>query len=133
MSKKSIVKAGVVTLMFITGFNLLASACSSQSGQDHEQEKTAKSLSDIINGGAFLVDVRTPDEYASGHVEGSVNIPLITVSENIEKFKGKENIVVFCQSGGRSSRAKNILESNGIENVTNGGGWESVNAIVKKK
>ena len=133
MSKQSIVNLGVVALMFVSGFNLLGSSCSSQNQEVQQESKKSESLSDIIHGGAFLVDVRTPGEYANGHVEGSVNIPLITVQDNLSKFKDKGNIVVFCQSGGRSSRAKNILESNGVKNVTNGGGWAAVNAIVKKK
>ncbi|MFT6746146.1 MAG: phage shock protein E [Glaciecola sp.] len=133
MSKQRVVRIGVITLMFISGFNLLASSCTSQTEKSQQQETKSESLSDIIKGDAFLVDVRTPGEYKNGHVEGSVNIPLATVSSNIEKFKGKGNIVVFCQSGGRSSKAKKILDNDGIKNVTNGGGWESVNAIVKKK
>jgi phage shock protein E len=102
-------------------------------GGIQQQEQKAKSLSDIIHDGAFLVDLRTVSEYKDGHVKGSINIPLSTVQNKIEQFRGKKYVVVFCQSGGRSSKAKNILESNGIKNVTNGGGWETVNAAINKK
>ena len=87
-------------------------------------------LKNIIEQGAFLVDVRTPGEFASGHVRGSVNIPLNTIPAQLSKFKNKKNIIVFCLSGGRSSQAKSILEQNGFTNVINGGTWNHVNQYV---
>ena len=91
-----------------------------------------ENLATLVNEGAFLVDVRSSGEFAEGNVKGSTNIPLDQVSSNLDKFKGKKNIVVFCRSGIRSSQAKAILEQNGITNVTNGGSWEDVNAKLKK-
>ncbi len=88
-------------------------------------------LAQLIEEGAFLVDVRTPGEFAGGHVKGSVNIPLDKVSSQIAKFKNKKNIIVFCQSGGRSAQAKNILQQYGTTDVTNGGSWNNVNRFVK--
>lgn len=70
---------------------------------------SAPDLQAIIKEGAFLVDVRTPGEFAGGHVKGSVNIPLDQVSSQLPKFNNKKNIIVFCQSGGRSGQAKLIL------------------------
>lgn len=84
-------------------------------------------LQEVIDEGAFLVDVRSPGEFAQGHVEGSVNIPLDTVQTQLAQFKDKKNIVVFCRSGNRSGQAKVILEQNGFSNVYNGGSWEDVN------
>lgn len=88
-------------------------------------------LKSIIDDGAFLVDVRTPGEFAEGHAKGSVNIPLDKVTMELAKFKNKKNIIVFCRSGNRSGQAKTILEQQGITNVTNGGTWEAVNQFVK--
>ena len=87
-------------------------------------------LKDVIKGGAYLVDVRTPGEFSGGHVSGSVNIPLNVLESQLSKLKGKAQIVVFCQSGGRSAQAKSILERNGFTNVSNGGSWFNVNNIV---
>jgi phage shock protein E len=88
-------------------------------------------LKNIIEQGAFLVDVRTAVEFESGHVKGSVNIPLDKIQTQLARFRDRKNIVVFCLSGGRSGQAKSILERNGITGVTNGGGWKQVNQYVK--
>jgi rhodanese-related sulfurtransferase len=88
-------------------------------------------LKNIIDEGAFLVDVRSPGEFAEGHVKGSVNIPLDQITLSLPQFKNKKNIIVFCRSGNRSSMAKTILEQNGITNIVNGGTWEDVNKFVQ--
>jgi phage shock protein E len=87
-------------------------------------------LKQLIEEGAFLVDVRTPGEFAGGHVKGSVNIPLDSLQTQISKFKDKKHIIVFCRSGNRSGMAKNILEQNGFKNVVNGGTWDRVSLFV---
>ena len=94
--------------------------------------QSTSNLKSIIDEGAYLVDVRTPSEFADGHVKGSVNIPLDTIANNLQKFSNKKNIIVFCRSGNRSGQAKVILENNGIKNVTNGGAWIEVNNFVIK-
>lgn len=88
-------------------------------------------LKSLINEGAFLVDVRTPGEFADGHVKGSVNIPLDNITKEIAKFKDKKNIIVFCRSGNRSGMAKSLLEQQGITNVVNGGTWQHVAQFVQ--
>ncbi len=88
-------------------------------------------LKEIINQGAFLVDVREKTEFAEGSVKGAVNIPLGTIPGQLEKFKNKNNIIVFCRSGMRSGQAKSILEANGITNVFNGGSYLAVTDLVK--
>jgi rhodanese-related sulfurtransferase len=90
-------------------------------------------LANIVKSGAYLVDVRTPEEFAAGHVKGSVNIPLDRIPENLSKFKGKSHIVVFCRSGNRSRQAKAFLNQNGFTNVTNGGTWQDIDAILNSK
>lgn len=82
---------------------------------------------------AFLVDVRTPQEFAEGSVKGAVNIPLNEVHQRISEFKDKQQIVVFCRSGNRSAQAQAILKENGVTNVVNGGSWISVDKIIKEQ
>ncbi len=87
-------------------------------------------LKEVIAEGALLVDVRTPAEFAGGHVKGSLNIPLDSVQNHLAKFKNHKNIIVFCKSGGRSGMAKTILQQNGFQNVINGGTWQNVDQFV---
>ncbi|PKR81048.1 hypothetical protein CW751_07065 [Brumimicrobium salinarum] len=88
----------------------------SNSGQETAQQKDKQI--DFEN--AYIVDVRTPQEFASGHYEGAINIPLNTVEAHLDEFEGKEQIVVYCRSGARSGNAKMILENAGYSNVING-------------
>jgi len=87
-------------------------------------------MTELISAGAFLVDVRTPEEFESGHVSASVNIPLDEVAERISEFEGKNHVIVFCRSGNRSGMAKAILAQSGITNVTNGGTWQDVKQYI---
>ena len=87
-------------------------------------------MTELISAGAFLVDVRTPEEFESGHVHASVNIPLDEVTDRLDEFSGKDHIIVFCRSGSRSGMAKAILAQAGITNVTNGGSWQNVNQYL---
>lgn len=91
---------------------------------------TSVDLKSIITEGAFLVDVRTPIEFADGHVKGSVNIPLDNLTKEIAQFSNKKNIIVFCRSGNRSGMAKSLLEQQGFKNVFNGGTWQNVAQFV---
>ena len=58
-------------------------------------------------------------------------IAKLSVKE-LSKFKGKEQIIVFCRSGNRSGHAKMILEQNGFKNVINGGTWQEVDEANNK-
>lgn len=71
-----------------------------------------------------LVDVRTPGEFASGHVPGAQNIPLDTLSgkmAELEAWKSGE-VYVICQSGGRSAQASSSLAKAGFHTVNIQGG-----------
>ena len=79
---------------------------------------------------ATIIDVRTPGEFMMGNVKGSINIPLDEVSSRVEEFKNIQgNLVLCCASGGRSGQATMFLQQNGLSNVYNGGGWQTVEAL----
>ena len=79
---------------------------------------------------ATIIDVRTPGEFMMGNVKGSINIPLDEVSSRVKEFKNIQgNVVLCCASGGRSGQATMFLEQNGLSNVYNGGGWQTVDAL----
>lgn len=92
-----------------------------------------EALKNAVSEGAYLVDVRSPGEFAGGSAEGAVNIPLDQLRTKLSSFKGKKNIILFCRSGARSGQAKGILEKEGFSNVFNGGTWQKVDRLVKEK
>ncbi|MGE5426997.1 MAG: rhodanese-like domain-containing protein [Methylococcaceae bacterium] len=86
----------------------------------------------LMKEGAIILDVRTSGEYAGGHINGSVNIPVDRLSQNLGKLKDKKKpVITCCASGMRSATAKSILQSNGFVNVYNGGAWHRLNMKIK--
>jgi len=78
-----------------------------------------------------IIDVREQFEYAGGHVEGALNIPLDTIVHNhpqLNNVAKDEQLVVYCRSGGRASAAMRVLDSLGYSNVTNGVNKETIEA-----
>ncbi|WP_404442960.1 rhodanese-like domain-containing protein [Microbacterium marinum] len=69
-----------------------------------------------------VIDVREPDEFASGHVPGARNIPLATVPDHVDELRELEDLHLICQAGGRSARAAAFLEHHGIEATNVDGG-----------
>lgn len=69
--------------------------------------------------GGFLIDVRSPAEFAANHLPGAINIPAGELPQRAAEFRGREALAVICGSGYRSSIAASILERAGVENVIN--------------
>ncbi len=83
--------------------------------------------SELVKQGATILDVRSKSEFQSGHIRGSINISVDTLSNNLNKLKDKNKVIITCcASGMRSAAAKSILKSNGYTTVHNGGGWMSL-------
>ena len=79
---------------------------------------------------AYWIDVRSSEEYASGHLEEASNIPHTEIAEKIASITSDKNaaIHVYCARGGRAGKAKAALEELGYTNVTNEGGYEEIKA-----
>jgi rhodanese-related sulfurtransferase len=73
---------------------------------------TAQSL---VAHGAVLVDVRTTTEYAAGHVEGAINIPVGELSSRLGELEKSRPLVVYCASGGRAGNAAILLCGEGYQ------------------
>ena len=92
----------------------------------YQKIKKSKKASQMIDSGSIIIDVRTPQEFKSGHYLNSISIPLGILKNNLDKIKGYKNgIVVVCASGMHSGQAKSILSNNGIESF-NGGSWKNL-------
>ena len=84
-------------------------------------------FSELIENGALIIDVRTPLEFSSSHVSNSKNIPLDILKSELKQLKNKE-VILVCKSGARASRAKLILQQNGII-AHNAGAWQNLDGI----
>jgi phage shock protein E len=80
----------------------------------------------LVKEGAQIIDVRTTAEFQSGHIRGSINIPLNTLESKLSKVRKDKPVITCCASGVRSASAKGILKSRGYNEVHNGGGWMSL-------
>ncbi len=70
----------------------------------------------LVAGGAQLVDVRTPEEYAAGHLDGAVNLPLGDLPARAAPLRGRA-LVVYCHTGLRAARAVQLLRKAGFPSV----------------
>lgn len=84
---------------------------------------------ELVANGAVILDVRTSQEFKSGNLQGSINIPLQEINNQLSKLDKQKVIITCCASGMRSASAKSILTSKGYE-VYNGGGWTSLKAKI---
>jgi phage shock protein E len=87
------------------------------------------SVKELLEKGAAIVDVRSPQEFKSGHAKGAINIPLDQLPAKLGQLKGKEAIVLCCRSGARSGMATSMLKSKGF-NAVNGGPWQNVHKLL---
>lgn len=72
----------------------------------------------LVEAGALLVDVRTPEEFSAGHLEGAVNVPLAELERRVADLGDpSRSIVLYCRSGARSGRAKRLLEQRNFTDV----------------
>ena len=68
-------------------------------------------------GGAFLVDVRQPDEYSEGHIPGAINIPIREITKRLDEIPMDAPVIVYCKSGYRAALAVAGLQLLGFDNV----------------
>jgi phage shock protein E len=72
----------------------------------------------LVSAGAALIDVRTPAEFAGGHIEGAVNIPVDQLARRSGEIGAKDRpVVVYCRSGSRSAAAAATLRQLGYATV----------------
>jgi len=88
-------------------------------------------LTEVMSRGAVIVDVRTPGEYAGGHIKGSINIPLNILQSQLSRLKKDKPIITCCASGMRSASARSMLVARGFSEVHNGGSWLKLKNLEK--
>ncbi|WP_165494086.1 rhodanese-like domain-containing protein [Aquitalea sp. USM4] len=85
----------------------------------------------VLPPNALIVDVREAGEFASGHVQDAVNIPLSALPAQTERLrKLGQPVVVYCRSGARSAMARKVLLNGGVSEVINGKNTATVNRML---
>ncbi len=117
---KNINKIIILILMLISAFTC---------GQDKSIDKNT-----AFNPDNILIDVRSPQEYESGHIQNAKNIPVDKIAEDIKYFvpDKEKTIVIYCQSGRRSEIAEKILKDLGYKNVINAGSYKDLKELEDK-
>jgi len=92
--------------------------------------KDNSAILQALENGAVIIDVRNPNEFRQGHIQGSKNIPVNEIRSKVQMIKKwNKPVITVCLSGGRSAAAKTVLASAGVE-VYNGSPWYSLQKIL---
>jgi rhodanese-related sulfurtransferase len=85
----------------------------------------AEEAARLVRDGAFLLDVREPDEWLAGHAAAATHIPLGSIPDRTAELPVGTTIVAVCRVGGRSQQAAAFLLAKGIEAVNLAGGMKA--------
>lgn len=72
-----------------------------------------------LEAGAVVVDVRTPEEFAQGHVPGALNLPVEAIASWADRVPKDKPVYLYCRSGNRSRQAAEYLKKKGYTNLHN--------------
>lgn len=98
-----------VAALLMVGYLVASRGGGSTSPQDAHQ---------LVQGGARLVDVRTPEEFAAGHLDGAINVPVDELEQRLSELGSKDQaLVLYCRSGSRSASATRALQKAGFTRV----------------
>lgn len=87
-----------------------------------------------IEDGAVVIDVRTPEEYAAGHLDGALNIDSAAedFDEQVADLDPEASYVIYCASGNRAGQVIERLAEQGFTDMVNGGGYEELAAALQQ-
>ncbi len=116
-------------IVLITLILLLAYVFLRRKGQISADQAVAQ-----LKHGAMLIDVRSPAEFSSGHLQGAINMPVQQIESLIaDQVKDKNRVILLhCQSGMRSGAARNRLNALGYTQVFNLGSYERAARIINR-
>ena len=119
--------------------SLLSDAATDEGINDPTAAKTKIStakLTRLINDGATVLDLRSPEDFHHGHIAGATNVPLESLSTKIASLNKNKPVAVYCAQGVSSNKAIKQLQKAGIEatQLTGGfAGWTKDGLPIAKK
>jgi len=105
-----------VVVLWVSSSSSVANAAQDISPSAYQTQFVASSAAHL------LIDVRTTEEFASGHIHGAVNIPVEELQDRLNQIPSDEPIVLYCRSGNRSAQAARILTQAGYTDLYDLGG-----------
>ncbi len=112
----------IVAVAVVTGAVLLLSPTAGPPAADTALISPTDYQSQFTDEPHFLLDVRTPEEFGTGHIAGAANISVQTLADRLSEVPQDQPIVVYCRSGNRSAQAAQILQAAGYTGVYDLGG-----------
>ncbi len=136
-------KRWIMMVAMLLAMPLAGTACGSgeQSPDGYENATVAHAYEHWRQGAQspipfMLLDVRTPEEYAEGHIMGAKLIPVQQLAERLDEVPHDKRVYVYCHSGVRSARASKLLAAHGYTNIENIKGgivtWKAAGYPVEK-
>jgi len=107
---------GIIVLILAGVF--LFNPGNTATAQGLPREISVSNAASMRNDGAFILDVREPDEWNDSHIPGATLIPLGELASRVKEVPKGQDVVVVCRSGNRSAQGRDILLQAGFENVT---------------
>ena len=100
---------------------ILLAGCSSTGSATTVNLNVSEFSHKITEPDVIILDVRTPEEFASGHIEGALNIDFNSgdFANEITRLNPSENYAIYCRSGSRSGQAASIMHKAGFHDVSN--------------
>ncbi|MGD0172891.1 MAG: rhodanese-like domain-containing protein [Anaerolineales bacterium] len=101
----------------VIGVIILGAVLLTGKGNSSPSQLSVAQVLDKYHSGAFILDVRTNDEWNQGHIPGSVLIPLDQLSGRLSEVPRNRDVVVVCRTGVRSAQGLQILQQAGFTNA----------------
>jgi len=116
-------RRGFSRVLVVAAAAMLVGACSG--GESNSSEDAV-----VLQSDAIIIDVRTPEEFAAGHLEGAVLIDIKDASfdSKIAALDPDAVYIVYCRSGNRSAQAVERMRGAGIDDITDLGSLENASA-----
>jgi rhodanese-related sulfurtransferase len=127
--------AGLGILAIVLAGILLLNPGRAPSAEKLPLEISVAEASSLRDAGAFILDVRQPEEWNENHIPGAMLIPLGELASRVDELPKEQEIVVVCRSGNRSAQGRDILLSAGFAEVTSMAGginqWKAAGLPVQ--
>jgi len=128
MKKIVIISAIIVVTIGVLFFVLVPS--NNSQNQSDKTTQTSQINQEVASGNAYLLDVRTPQEFNSGHSAKAVNFDSVRIDQGeMPNIPKDAKVYLYCRSGNRATQVKQAMEANGYNSVVNLGGLSQMQSL----